>query len=144
MKRCANRCPLYPQKRTSVEPVGMSALCQKRTFCAAAQKPLFDHLVGGNEQVGRYIEAKCLGSLEIDSRLEPCRSLNWQISWFVTTQDAVDIRGSQPKQVVLIGPVRHEAAGHDEGLERVDRRQAVPSSERDDEIAMDDGTGVWR
>src|SRR6516162_8133394 len=26
-----------PQKRTSVEPVGMSALCQKRTLCSAAK-----------------------------------------------------------------------------------------------------------
>src|SRR6516162_3412784 len=25
------RCPLYPQKRTLIERVGMSALCQKRT-----------------------------------------------------------------------------------------------------------------
>src|SRR5262249_9209971 len=25
-------CPLYPQKRTLVERVGMSALCQKRTY----------------------------------------------------------------------------------------------------------------
>jgi hypothetical protein len=38
---------------------------------------LLNHLVGGNEQVDRYIKAKCLGSLEIDSRLEPRRSLNW-------------------------------------------------------------------
>jgi len=29
-------CPLYPQKRTLVEQVGMSALCQKRTLCGAA------------------------------------------------------------------------------------------------------------
>src|SRR5262249_43322982 len=27
-------CPLYPQKRTLVEPVVMSALCQKQTFTA--------------------------------------------------------------------------------------------------------------
>jgi hypothetical protein len=26
-----SRCPLYPQKRTFIERVGMSALCQKRT-----------------------------------------------------------------------------------------------------------------
>ena len=25
-------CPLYPQKRTLAESVGMSALCQKRTL----------------------------------------------------------------------------------------------------------------
>jgi len=27
-----SRCPLYPQKQTLVERVGMCALCQKRTF----------------------------------------------------------------------------------------------------------------
>src|SRR6516225_7998598 len=26
------QCPLYPQKQTSIERVGMSALCQKRTL----------------------------------------------------------------------------------------------------------------
>src|SRR6516164_8811755 len=55
----------------------------------------------------------------------------------------VDIGGSQPKQVVLIGPIGHEAAGYDKGLERVDRRQAVPGYERDDEIAMRNSGGVW-
>jgi hypothetical protein len=35
------RCPLYPRKRTLIERVGMSALCQKRTF-----RVLFDHCVG--------------------------------------------------------------------------------------------------
>src|SRR5262249_61584891 len=40
------RCPLYPQKRTLVERVEMSAKCQKQTFCAAAKPPLFDHPVG--------------------------------------------------------------------------------------------------
>jgi len=30
-------CPLCPRKRTLVERVGMSALCQKRTFCAAVK-----------------------------------------------------------------------------------------------------------
>jgi len=35
------RCPLYPQKRTLVKRVGMSALCQKRTFCAAVRDVRF-------------------------------------------------------------------------------------------------------
>jgi hypothetical protein len=34
------RCPLYPQKRTSIEPVAMSALCQKETFCVAVEFPV--------------------------------------------------------------------------------------------------------
>ena len=43
----SERCPLYPQKRTLVERVGMSALCQKRTLCGATKATgLFDHLVG--------------------------------------------------------------------------------------------------
>ena|SRR6516165_4486108 len=32
----SNQCPLYPQKRTSIEPVGMSALCQQRTSVSYA------------------------------------------------------------------------------------------------------------
>jgi hypothetical protein len=28
-------CPLYPQKQTLVEHVGMSALCQKQTLCVS-------------------------------------------------------------------------------------------------------------
>jgi hypothetical protein len=59
------------QKRTLRLASPMSALPPKADIAA-----LLNHLVGGNEQVGRYIKAKCLGSLEIDSRLEPRRSLN--------------------------------------------------------------------
>jgi hypothetical protein len=39
-------CPLYPQKRTLLGATPMSALCQKQTFCTAAEAELFDHLVG--------------------------------------------------------------------------------------------------
>jgi hypothetical protein len=54
-----------PQKRTSRSAIGMSALCQKRTFCAAVGASLFDHLVGGNEQVLRDGEAECFSGPEI-------------------------------------------------------------------------------
>jgi hypothetical protein len=30
----------------------MSALCQKRTFCAATEPALFDHLVGESDRSG--------------------------------------------------------------------------------------------
>ena len=38
----SDRCPLYPRKRTLIERVGMSALCQKQTLCrsrAASAEP---------------------------------------------------------------------------------------------------------
>src|SRR5262249_6036391 len=46
----SDQCPRYPQKRTSVSAIAMSALCQKRTFCAATKIASFDHLVGGGDQ----------------------------------------------------------------------------------------------
>jgi hypothetical protein len=42
-------CPLYSQKQTLVRTSRMSALCQKRTFCAAVEGLLFDYLVSGRE-----------------------------------------------------------------------------------------------
>ena len=36
-RRSADKCPLYPQKRTSPKTVVMSALCQKRTFCCCKE-----------------------------------------------------------------------------------------------------------
>jgi len=48
-------CLLYPQKRTLIERVGMSALCQKRTFCAAAKTSLFDHLIGAGFRKAGHI-----------------------------------------------------------------------------------------
>ena len=42
-------CPLYPQKRTLVERVAMSALYHKQTFRTAAKN--VDHLVGAREQL---------------------------------------------------------------------------------------------
>jgi len=41
----SERCPLYPKMQTFVAATGMSALCQKRTFCAAAELALFDQNV---------------------------------------------------------------------------------------------------
>ena len=39
----------------------MSALCQKRTFCAAANNALLDHLVGTGEQSRRDNKPERLG-----------------------------------------------------------------------------------
>jgi hypothetical protein len=54
------------QKRTLRRVCVMSALCQKQTFRAAKGMPLFDHLVGAEEQGGWYGKAKRLGGFEVD------------------------------------------------------------------------------
>ena len=39
-----------PPKADLVSTMVTSALCQKQTFCAAAELALFDHLVGAGEK----------------------------------------------------------------------------------------------
>ena len=50
------RCPLYPQKRTLAERVGMSALCQKQTLptalCGVFHETKFGWLVDATLSVG--------------------------------------------------------------------------------------------
>src|SRR5215472_6603424 len=66
----ASRCPLYPQKRTLELNRVMSALCQKRTFCAATADALFDHLIGAGEQGFGHLHAEHPGSRQIDHEIE--------------------------------------------------------------------------
>ena len=59
----AERCPLYPQKRTFTGAVGMSALCQKRTS-------LLDHLISEEQEGFAYRKTESSGRFEIDGELE--------------------------------------------------------------------------
>jgi hypothetical protein len=53
-------CPLYPRKRTLIERVVMSALCQKRTHAVRQRKSLFDYFVGYAEHAcWRLMSAYC-------------------------------------------------------------------------------------
>ena len=49
---------------------GMSALCQKRTFCAAERTSLFDHLVGSGKERWCHGDAERLRSFQIDRQLK--------------------------------------------------------------------------
>src|SRR6266852_5217193 len=70
--------PVYPDKQTFSEPVGMSQRCQTRTY-APQLPPLFDHPVGARKQHGRYFQSERLRGLEVDKKLKLCRLLNWHI-----------------------------------------------------------------
>ena len=71
---------------------------------------LFDHLVGAGEKSGRDFEAHLFGGLEIDDQLEFGWQLDWQVLWFSTFQNSVDVSRCAALQVWVIHAIRDEAA----------------------------------
>src|SRR5215472_13101815 len=69
----------------------MSALCQKRTFCAAAKTSLFNHLVGGVEHRLRYGQVKRFGGFAIDSELDFRGLLERQVGWLLAFQNTTSV-----------------------------------------------------
>jgi hypothetical protein len=57
-------CPLYPQKRTSLSAIGMSAVPKTEVTC------LLDHLVSGHLQLQRHLDAERLRCLQVDDEFE--------------------------------------------------------------------------
>ena len=59
--------PVLPQEQTSLLRAGTSASCQKLTF-ALQQKPLFDHLVGGQSRSALELHVDAAISMELSAR----------------------------------------------------------------------------
>jgi hypothetical protein len=76
------------------------------------QKPdLLDHLVGAQGEPGGYFVADCLGGLQIDHQLKPCRLLNGKLAGIGAPEEP-------PADVLLI-----YAGGNATGV------QLIPDSE---------------
>src|SRR6516164_4885847 len=103
----------------------MSALCQKRTFRAAAKGRLFDHLVSAGEKGRRNLEAERLCDPEIDDQLELGRLLRRQIRWLGALEDLVhELSGPS----VIVGerrPVAHQTPRFDILAVAINSRQLV-------------------
>src|SRR5262249_18325868 len=110
------RCPLYPQKRTLVERVGMSALCQKQTLSYS-----FDQIVGAALQRHRNGEAERLRGLEVDDELDFRGLLNRQIGGLFAFEDAAGVDADLAKQLRNIGSIAHQTTGRGELAIRTDR-----------------------
>ena len=87
---------VYPQLRTCRCTAVTDALCQQVTY-APQQGLLFDHLVGTGEQRWWHREAECLGSFEVDTKLELGRQLNGKFGCLCAMQDAINVVGRTPE-----------------------------------------------
>jgi hypothetical protein len=59
--------------------------------------PSFDHLVGTREQGGRYDQAKYLGGLKVNNKLEAGRQHDWQVGGSPARENATDVDADLPK-----------------------------------------------
>src|SRR5262249_57732472 len=103
--RISARCPLYPQKRTSLSATGMSALCQKQTSAIS-----FDFPIGGSEQRRWDVETQRFRSSAVDKKQEFRRLLYRKFVGSHAVQDLIDISCRPPRARVGIGPITEKGA----------------------------------
>src|SRR6266446_7943811 len=84
-----------------------------------------------------YVETERLGGLEIDQQFVFGRRLHREVGGFFALEDAIDIGRGNLKLIALHTSVRQKAAEFSEKTPRIDGRQTVASSQRDDLRAMD-------
>jgi hypothetical protein len=89
----------------------MSALPPKADMCALCQThapqqngSLFDHLIGGSQQLGGNFNAERLGGLEIDRQFVLCGRLHRHVGRLLAFEDAVDITRRAPVRFDRVSP----------------------------------------
>src|SRR5262249_31233741 len=99
----------------------MSALCQKRTNCAATKIPLFDHLVGESEQPVRHVEVECPGCLEVEHELEFGRLHYRQVGRLFALENAPGVDASLAIGIGDAGSIADQPALESEFAQRIHR-----------------------
>src|SRR6516162_4389671 len=72
--------------------------------CTAANRSLFDYLVGGDKQSFWHRDAERLGGLEIDEQFDFCGLLDWQVRRLLALKNAAGIIAGQT--IVFCGTAR--------------------------------------
>ena len=57
--------------------------------------PLFDHIVGADNDLRWHSETECFGGLEVDDQLYLCGLLDRQVRWLFSLEYAASIDASQ-------------------------------------------------
>src|SRR4029434_7798075 len=74
-------------------------------------------LIGLEEERREDGEPERLGSLEIDDQLKPGGAFDRQVGRFRAPQEAVDVGGHAPRQVVAVRPIGQQAPSLGKGCE---------------------------
>src|SRR5215471_2926363 len=98
--------------------------------CSAANWHSFDQLVGAAGQGQRDGDAKRLGGLEVDVKLDLRGLLHRQISGLLALENAPGIDSSQAASVGSESAIAHQTAGSDELAVLVNRGHRVTQGER--------------
>src|SRR5262249_5291875 len=92
--------------------------------------------VGAGKQHGRDAEAKYLGGLKVDDKLKFGRTIDWQIRWRFALENASSIDASPAISICCTGRIAHQTACLWPHALRVDARDGVALSERNDLVSM--------
>src|SRR5262249_11996494 len=100
---------------------------QQTTYTNA---PLFDDLVGTQQERFGNFQSKRLGSCQIDDEIELRRLLDGKIGGLRPAQNFVDILGGSPEQVCVVWSIGHQTAHFDIRPRTVHRRQSRGECQR--------------
>jgi len=87
-------------------------------------------------------EPKGLSGLEVDHQLVLGRRLHWQIVRLLALKETIDVSRGSSLLFELIASIGDEAAARRKIAKHIDRRQAIPRSQPDDQVAIPDGERI--
>src|SRR5262249_26873196 len=101
-----------------------------------------NHLIRPQQQRWRDREAKGLGGLEVDDKLEPRRLLDWEVRRLRALKNPIDVYSCPPIQVPMVRAIRHQPPRQHVFLDVVDRWQAVSCSKGYDSVDVELQHGI--
>src|ERR1035437_1577597 len=103
----------------------MSHLTLIATNAPQQTESLFDHLVGGGEQLRMEFEPERFGGLEVDHKIEFCGPYDRKIGRLRALENPPGVDAGLPIGIHYALPVAHQATSHGDLAIGIDRRHRV-------------------